>query len=85
MGIEYLATEFVGDPPRPIARWYSVQAGTYARYTQESIDFFTTEELKAEKSVGTTVEFVARDGNPLEAEEIGIAWSDRAARAMSDA
>lgn len=85
MGIEYLATEFMGDPPRPIARWYSVEAGTYARYTQGSIDFFTSAELKAEQSIDTTVQFVARDGDPVEVEEIGIAWSDHASRLISDA
>lgn len=86
MSIEYLATEFVGDPPRPIARWYSVEAGTYARYTQESIDFFTSAELKAEQSVGTSVQFVARDGDLMEIDEVGRAWSNRhGARAMSGA
>lgn len=85
MGIEYLATEFIDDPPRPIARWYSVEAGTYARYAQESIDFFTSAELKAEQSIGTTVQFVARDGDPVEVEEIGIAWTDHAGRLLSDA
>lgn len=85
MGIEYLATEFIDDPPRPVARWYSIEAGNYARYTQDSIDFFTSTELKAEQSIGTTVQFVARDGDPAEVEEIRAAWADHAGRLLSDA
>ena len=50
MVIEYVATEFAGDPPSRIARWYKVQAGTYARCDASDIEMFNWAALKVELS-----------------------------------
>ncbi len=60
--IEYLATEFWGDPPQPLARWYKVEAGSYARCADGEIDIYQTMDLKVEQSIGTIIEFVSGDG-----------------------
>ena len=72
--IIYLATEFAGDPPAPVARWYKVQAGTYARSAEGHIDFFHQADLKVEHSLGTSIEFVAGDGNDAEIAAVDAAW-----------
>ena len=74
VSISYLATEFVGDPPAPVARWYKVQAGTYARLAEGSIDFFHQADLKVEPSLGTSIEFVAGDGSDKEITAVATAW-----------
>jgi hypothetical protein len=77
MQIEYVATEFAGDPPRPIARWYKIQSGTHARYCEGLIDFFYPVDLKVEQSVGTMIHFVKGDGDETEIDEIVQAWENR--------
>ncbi len=80
MQIEYLATEFAGDPPRPIARWYKVQSGTHARYCEGRIDFFYPVDLKIEQSIGITIQYVKGDGDEAETDEIVRAWTNRASQ-----
>jgi len=80
MQIEYLATEFAGDPPRPIARWYKVQSGTHAWYCAGRIDFFYPVDLKIEQSIGITIQYVKGDGDEAETDEIVRAWTNRASQ-----
>ena len=75
----YLATEFSGDPPTPAARWYKVQAGTYARVTDHKVDFFYAADLKFEQSVGTIIEHVSGDGSDTDIDAIVSAWQRRKA------
>ena len=77
MGIEYVATEFAGDPPSPIGRWYKVEAGTYARYGPDGVEFFTAEQLKIEQPLGTAIEFVPGDENLQETTAVELAWQAR--------
>ena len=72
--IIYLATEFAGDPPAPVARWCKVQAGTYARLAEGNIDFFHQADLKVEHSLDTSIEFVAGDGSDVEIGAVATAW-----------
>tara|TARA_Y100000588_G_scaffold125425_1_gene137404 strand:- start:406 stop:645 length:240 start_codon:yes stop_codon:yes gene_type:complete len=62
METAYLATGFVGDPPDAIARWYKLQAGTYARISDEGVEFLNAGQLKIELYVGTSAEFIVGDG-----------------------
>ena len=80
MQIKYLATEFAGDPPRPIARWYKVQSGTHGRYCEGRIDFFYPVDLKIEQSIGITIQYVKADGDEAETDEIVRAWTNRASQ-----
>ncbi len=79
LSIDYLATEFAGDPPRPVARWYKAHAGTYARFAENSINFFHPADLKVEQSVGRVIEYVAGDGGDAEIAAIDDAWRQRGA------
>ena len=76
----YLATEFAGDPPRPVARWYKVQAGTYARFTDNRIDFFNPADLKTEQPMSTVIEYVASDGSEGEIDAIEAAFRQHRAK-----
>lgn len=74
MSIDYIATEFAGDPPAPIARWYKVQAGTFARNGVGGVDFFNAAQLKVELSLGVSIEFVAKDDDPADTAIVEAAW-----------
>ena len=75
METAYLLTGFVGDPPDAIARWYKLQAGTYARISDEGVEFLNAGQLKIELSVGTSVEFVVGDGLLDDVDVINARWS----------
>ena len=77
MGTKYVATEYVGDPPTPIARWYTVQAGTYARISPNGVEFMNPAELNTEMSTGTVIEFVVGDEKKAEIEAVNQAWSQQ--------
>ena len=77
MSIEYVATEYVGDPPTPIARWYKVQAGTYARISPNGVEFLNPAQLNVEMSSGTVVEFVPGDEKAAEVEAVANAWAEQ--------
>ncbi len=60
--VQYIATEFWGDPPLPLARWYKIEAGTYARCADGEVEFYRASDLKIEQSIGSAIEFVQGDG-----------------------
>ena len=70
----YLATEFAGDPPAAIARWYKIQSGTYARVHDAEVEFFTAAALKIELSIGRTIEFVAGEERTDEIALVNERW-----------
>lgn len=71
----YVATEFAGDPPEAISRWYKIQAGTYARVADCKIEIFSATELKTEISVGTSIQFVEGESDSAKVELINASWA----------
>ena len=73
----YVATEFAGDPPEAISRWYKIQAGTYARVADGKVEIFSATELKTEISVGTSIQFVEGESDSAEVELVDASWALR--------
>ncbi len=74
MSIAYLATEFAGDPPEPVARWYKLEAGTYARYCDGEVTIYHQADIKMQRSLEHSIEHVPGDGDPGEVEHVARAW-----------